>query len=135
MLILRKNLALLFLVILFAVLASCSAYEDSHYKDGFYRTTLKYSFEDVYKAAVETIESGQTFDEKGNPYDLRINKKTDTDAVLEAYNDSNSADYIIIKIKKVSQDETMLSIKYGQQENSMIASSVASIIEGNVKYV
>ena len=129
----RSKFSVIALTIILAILSGCSTFGGSNFNDGYYTTALNQSFGNVYKASLEALENGQTYDLKGSPYDIRINKKLTNTAVIAAESDSDPADFVEIAIQKKSQNKTELSIKYGSQGNAIRSSALVSIIQENIK--
>jgi hypothetical protein len=119
-----------------AVISSCatSNKDGTRYVDGYYIANLNYSLDKVYKATVEAIQTGETYDVSGSPYYLKVNKKGQGKAVLEAYSDSSSSDFVTVEITEISKDESRISIKYGREGNSIRSSALIEIIDGNIRY-
>ncbi len=130
---LRSKFNLIVLSIVLAVLSGCSTFSYNNFNDGYYTTTINQKFDDVYKASLEALEYGQTYDLKGSPYDVKINKKLTNTAVVAAESDSDPADFVEIAIQKKSQDKTELSIKYGNEGNAIRSSALVSIIQEDIR--
>ncbi|OEZ33091.1 hypothetical protein AS144_05920 [Francisella endosymbiont of Amblyomma maculatum] len=125
----------IFLVVALAVISGCASDKGTQYKDGYYITTLSYNFDTVYNAALQAIQNGQTFDYKGNPYNISVNKNNGTDSEIDSASDSDPTDSLQVAMKKLPDNTTRISIKYGSQGNSIRSSAlVGIIIEGNIRY-
>lgn len=129
----RSKFNVIALTIILVILSGCSTFGGSNFNDGYYTTALNQSFGNVYKASLEALENGQTYDLKGSPYDIRINKKLTNTAVIAAESDSDPTDFVEIAIQKKSKDNTELSIKYGSEGNAIRSSALVSIIQENIK--
>ncbi|MDE4947202.1 DUF3568 family protein, partial [Francisella tularensis subsp. holarctica] len=77
---------------------------------------------------LQAIQNGQTFYYKINPYDISVNKNNGTDAEIVSSSDSDSTDSLQVAMKKLPNNATMISIKYGSQGNSIRSSSLKGII-------
>jgi hypothetical protein len=108
--------------------------DGTSYENGYYVEKINYDFEKVYKATIDAIKSGQTYDSSGNPYQLKVNKKIKDSAMIEAASDSDPSDFLEILIKKVSKDSSVISIKYGKEGDSIRSSALIGIIKGNIVY-
>lgn len=133
----KQSLSIVFLLVTLALVTSCAQLGDSgatRYQNGYYKATMQYGYEDVYSATIEAIESGETYDTNGNPYQIKLNKKTDESVIIEASSSGDHSDYLEVIIKPKSDEVTSLSIKYGADGDSIRSSALENIIEGNVKY-
>ncbi|WP_425536937.1 DUF3568 family protein [Francisella-like endosymbiont] len=124
----------MFLGVALIVISGCASDKGNQYKDGYYITTLNYNFDTVYNATLQAIQNGQTFDYKGNPYDISVNKNNGTYAEIDSASDSDLADSLQVAMKKLPDNTTRISIKYGSQGNSIRSSALVGIIEGNIRY-
>ncbi|AIT10044.1 hypothetical protein LO80_08710 [Candidatus Francisella endociliophora] len=134
---LKRKFYAVFLVIMLATISSCAMFGNdtgTSYENGYYSTTMKHSYNEVYDATIEAIKTGETYDSSGSTYDIKLNKKTDEAAVIEAFSNRDRSDYLEVVIKPESDKLTRLSIKYGSQGNSIRSSALEDIIDGNIKY-
>lgn len=131
---LKARIYIIFLVVALAVISGCASDKGTQYKDGYYITTINYNFDTVYNTILQAIQNGQTFDYKGNPYDISVNKNNGTDAEIDAASDSDPTDSLQVAMKKLPDNTTRISIKYGSQGNSIRSSALVGIIEGNIRY-
>ncbi|ABK90252.1 DUF3568 family protein [Francisella tularensis subsp. novicida] len=131
---LKAKIYIIFLAAVLAVISGCATDKGTQYEDGYYITTLNYNFNTVYNATLQAIQNGQTFDYKGNPYDISVNKNNGTDAEIVSASDSDSTDSLQVAMKKLPNNATRISIKYGSQGNSIRSSALIGIIEGNIRY-
>ena len=132
---LKTKTYILILVALAALISSCATSSDDNgisYKNGYYITSINYSFDDVYSASRTAIESGQTFDIDGNPYKLVTNKRVGDEAVLKAVGKSDPSDYVDVAMIKISDTSTKLYIRYGDKGDSIRSSGFISIIIGDM---
>ncbi|BCD90847.1 lipoprotein [Francisella halioticida] len=129
-----KFSVLILLIMTLATLLGCSTLDASNFNDGYYTTIVNESFDNVYKASLEALKNGQTFDLKGSPYDIKINEKKINKAVIAAESDSDPADFVEIAIQKKSEDKTELSIKYGKNGNTIRSSAFIPFIQENIKH-
>ena len=127
---LRVKMYTISLMILMALIAGCSTMgiDKSTYTNGWYVVQIPYNIDKVYSSAVSSITSGETYANGGANYDLRVNKKTSDNAILEAANDSEQGDVLVIELVKVSDTITKIGIKYGKDGNSMRSSAEVGII-------
>ncbi|ALB01391.1 hypothetical protein ACH24_01030 [Francisella persica ATCC VR-331] len=130
----KTKIYIIFLVVTLAVISGCANDKGTQYENGYYITTLNYNFDTVYNAALQAIQNGQTFDYKGNPYNILVNKNNDTDAEIDSASDSDPTDSLKVAMKKLSDNTTRILIKYSSQGNSIRSSALVSIIEGNIRY-
>lgn len=68
------------------------------------------------------------------PYDISVNKNNGTYAKIDSANDSDLTDSLQVAMKKLPDNTTRISIKYGSQGNSIRSSALVGIIEGNIRY-
>jgi hypothetical protein len=128
---LKLKIYSLSLMALIALFVGCTTYDngDSTYVNGWYVVELPYSLDVIHKSAVNSIESGDTYTNNGSNYDIRVNKKTSDKAILEAANDSERGDTLIIELVKISDNLTKVAIKYGKDGNSMRSSAEIGLIK------
>ncbi|APC91149.1 MULTISPECIES: DUF3568 family protein [Francisella] len=131
---LKAKIYVIFLALALVVISGCACDKGTQYEYGYYITTLNYNFKTVYKATLQAIQNGQTFDYKGNPYDISVNKNDGTDAEIDSASDSDPTDSLQVAMKKLPNNATRISIKYGSQGNSIRSSALIGIIEGNIRY-
>lgn len=137
MAIIRRKFYLIFLVVVLALVSGCAEMGnsgDTRYENGYYSEKLPYTYKDVYKATLDAIHTGQTYDKNGNTYDIKINKEQDNGAIIEAFSSSDSSDYLEVIIKEISEDNTLIKIKYGVNGDSIRSSALVNLIDGNIKY-
>lgn len=133
---LKVNPYMLLLVIVVTLMSSCTMFGNSNateYKGGFLMVTLHEKFEEVYSATIEAINKGQTYDENNSAYDLRINEKTDSKAVVGAISENNPSDFVEVVMAETSDDTTRISIKYGKQGDTIRSSALIDIIKANIR--
>lgn len=130
---LRSKFNLIVLSIVLAILSGCSTFSGTNFNDGYYTTTINQKFDDVYGASLGALENGQTYDLRGSPYDIEINKKLTNTAVIAAESDSDPADFVEIAIQRKSKDKTELSVKYGNEGNAIRSSALVSIIQEDIR--
>ena len=92
-------------------------------------TTINYNFDTVYNATLQAIQNGQIFDYKSNLYDISVNKNNGTYAEIDSASDSDLTDSLQVAMKKLPDNTTRISIKYGSQGNSIRSSALVGIIE------
>ncbi|QIW10611.1 DUF3568 family protein [Francisella sp. LA112445] len=131
---LRSKFNLIVLAIVLAILSGCSTFGGSNFNNGYYTTVLNQSFGSVYKASLEALENGQTYDLNGSPYDIKINKKMENEAVIAAESDNTPSDFVEIAIEKKAKDKTQISIKYGSEGNAIRSSALVSLIQNNINH-
>ena len=131
---LRLRMYTIPLMVLMALIAGCSTTDsdDSSFTNGWYVTQLPNSIDKVYSAAVGSIESGETYANNDAIYDLRVNKKTSDQAILEAANDNERGDTLVIELVKVSDNVTKIAIKYDKDGNAMRSSAEIGIIKKGI---
>ncbi|AXA33462.1 DUF3568 family protein [Francisella adeliensis] len=133
---LRLKTNILILIAILIVVSGCTMFgnsNDTEYKGGFLMVTLHEKFEEVYSATIEAINKGQTYDENNSAYDLRINEKTDSKAVVGAISENNPSDFVEVVMAKTSDDTTRISIKYGKQGDTIRSSALIDIIKANIR--
>ncbi|MBK2356923.1 DUF3568 family protein [Francisella hispaniensis] len=131
---LKAKIYIIFLAVALAIISGCASDKGTQYEDGYYITTINYNFDTVYNATLQAIQNGQTFDYKGNPYDISVNKNNGTDAEIDSASDSDPTDSLQVAMKKLPNNTTRISIKYGSEGNSIRSSALVGIIEGNIRY-
>lgn len=105
---------------------------DATYEQGNYTVDMNNSMKQVYDATLRAVETGQTYDDTGNPYIISINKINDKSALIKAQSGGDPSDYLYVAFGKKTNDSSIIRIRYGQNGDEIRSSALIPIIKKNL---
>ncbi|APC97691.1 DUF3568 family protein [Francisella frigiditurris] len=118
----------------FLFLSGCATTDQANatYEQGNYTVNMDSSMKQVYDATLRAVETGQTYDDTGNPYIISINKINDKSALIKAQSGADPSDYLYVAFGKKTNDSSIIRIRYGQDGDEIRSSALIPIIKKNL---
>ncbi|MED7788479.1 DUF3568 family protein [Francisella sp. 19X1-34] len=126
---LRLRLSVFVLVIIFALIYGCSTFEEPQYTNGYYIVTINQSFNEVHNKSLKLIKSGEVQDSSGHFYTVKLNKVDGNRAIVVGESNFDPSDFIEVALYNKSKDETKISVRYGEDGDSIKSSAFISLVQ------